>query len=38
MLLWQAVSQIRIFKFGNPDEPLPNEIAVVEAMRIALEQ
>ena len=38
MLLWQAVSQIRIFKFGSPDQPLPNEIAVVEAMRVALEQ
>jgi len=38
MLLWQAVSQIRIFKFGSPDQPLPNEIAVVESMRVALEQ
>ena len=38
MLLWQAVSQIRIFKFGSPDQPLPNEIAVAEAMRVALEQ
>lgn len=38
MLLWQAVSQIRIFKFGDPEQPLPNEVAVVEAMRIALDQ
>ena len=38
MLIWQAVAQIRIFKFGNPEQILPNEIAVVEAMRIAVEQ
>lgn len=36
MLIWQAVAQIRIFKFGTPETPLPNEIAVVEAMRIAV--
>lgn len=36
MLLWQAVAQIRIFKNRNPLEPLLNEVAVVEAMRIAL--
>lgn len=36
MLLWQAVAQIRIFKNQSPTEPLLNEIAVVEAMRIAL--
>lgn len=36
MLLWQAVAQIRIFKFGNANQPLPNEIAVVQAMRNAL--
>lgn len=36
MLLWQALAQIRIFKNRNPLEPLLNEIAVVEAMRIAL--
>jgi shikimate dehydrogenase len=38
MLIWQAVAQIRIFKSGNPEAELPNEIAVVQAMRIALEQ
>ena len=35
MLIWQAVSQIRIFRNGTPDLALPNEIAVVEAMRLA---
>ena len=38
MLIWQAVAQIRIFKTGNPETELPNEIAVVQAMRIALEE
>jgi hypothetical protein len=38
MLIWQAVAQIRIFKTGNPQAELPNEIAVVQAMRIALEE
>lgn len=38
MLIWQAVAQIRIFRSGNPAIELPNEIAVVQAMRIALEQ
>ena len=38
MLIWQAVAQIRIFKMGNPEAELPNEIAVVQAMRIALEE
>lgn len=37
MLLWQAVAQIRIFKAGDPGLQLPNEVAVVEAMRHALE-
>ena len=37
MLLWQAVAQIRIFKTGDPALQLPNEVAVVEAMRHALE-
>ncbi|MDE2409632.1 MAG: shikimate dehydrogenase, partial [Actinomycetales bacterium] len=37
MLLWQAVAQIRIFKTGDPTLQLPNEVAVVEAMRHALE-
>lgn len=38
MLIWQAIAQIRIFKSGNPETELPNEIAVVQAMRIALEE
>lgn len=38
MLIWQAVAQIRIFNTGNPLLELPNEIAVVQAMRIALDQ
>lgn len=38
MLIWQAVAQIRIFRTTNPEIELPNEIAVVQAMRIALEQ
>ncbi len=38
MLIWQAIAQIRIFKTGNPESELPNEIAVVQAMRIALEE
>lgn len=33
MLIWQAVAQIRIFKTGSPTIELPNEIAVVQAMR-----
>ena len=33
MLIWQAVAQLRIFTAGNPNEPLPNEAAVLEAMR-----
>lgn len=36
MLLWQAVAQIRIFKNQSPVEPLMNEVAVIEAMRIAI--
>ena len=36
MLLWQAVAQIRIFTSGDPAIALPNEVAVVEAMRHAL--
>lgn len=35
MLIWQAIAQIRLFKFGNQDIALPNEIAVLESMRIA---
>jgi shikimate dehydrogenase len=37
MLIWQAVAQVRIFRTGDPAVELPNEIAVVEAMRIATE-
>ena len=37
MLIWQAVAQIRIFTTGSPDRELPNEIAVVSAMHIAIE-
>lgn len=37
MLLWQAVAQIRIFTSGDPNAVLPNEVAVVEAMRHALD-
>jgi len=37
MLLWQAVAQIRIFTSGDPGVPLPNEVAVVESMRHALD-
>lgn len=36
MLIWQAVAQLRIFVGGNPNEELPNEIAVLEAMRHAV--
>lgn len=36
MLVWQAVAQIRIFSAGDVAVPLPNEIAVVEAMRHAV--
>ncbi|MEY4263334.1 MAG: hypothetical protein RLY88_1042 [Actinomycetota bacterium] len=35
MLIWQAIVQIRIFKFSNPTQELPNEVAIIEAMRIA---
>jgi shikimate dehydrogenase len=37
MLLWQAVAQIRIFTNGDANEPLANEVAVVEAMRHSLD-
>jgi shikimate dehydrogenase len=33
MLLWQAVAQLRIFKEGSATQQLPNESAVMEAMR-----
>lgn len=36
MLIWQAIAQIRIFRTGNPSTELPNEIAVLEAMRNAV--
>ncbi len=37
MLIWQAVAQIRIFTTGNTERELPNEVAVVSAMHIAVE-
>jgi shikimate dehydrogenase len=37
MLIWQAIAQVRIFRTGDPSIELPNEIAIVEAMRIAAE-
>ena len=36
MLIWQAIAQIRIFRNGSTENHLPNEIAVVEAMRNAV--
>lgn len=36
MLLWQAVRQIRIFRHGDPTVGLPDEDAVVAAMRAVL--
>lgn len=36
MLLHQALIQVRIFVSGDPFEPLPDEAAVLEAMRGAL--
>lgn len=38
MLLWQAVAQIRIFNGLEIGESLPNEKAVIEAMRHAVAQ
>ncbi len=35
MLIWQAVAQIRLFYAADMNKELPNEIAVVEAMREA---
>ncbi|WP_295010648.1 shikimate dehydrogenase [uncultured Microbacterium sp.] len=37
MLLHQAVRQIRIFRNGAPDRELPDEAAVLRAMRAALD-
>jgi shikimate dehydrogenase len=37
MLLHQAVRQIRIFLHGDPSAELADEIAVVAAMRAALQ-
>jgi shikimate dehydrogenase len=37
MLIWQAVAQIRIFSTGSAEKELPNEVAVVSAMHIAVE-
>lgn len=36
MLLGQALRQIRIFRYGNPDETLPNEAQVLEVMASAV--
>jgi len=36
MLLHQAVRQIRIFRRGDPSVALPDEAAVIAAMRAAL--
>lgn len=36
MLLQQAILQVRIFVHGDPEEPLPNEAAVLAAMRSAV--
>ena len=37
MLMWQAIAQLRIFTNGEADTALPNEVAVIEAVRHALE-
>ena len=37
MLIWQAVAQLRIFVNGSPEIELPNETAVIAAMRHDLE-
>lgn len=37
MLLHQAVHQVRIFVAGDPGTPLPDEQAVIQAMRAAVE-
>jgi shikimate dehydrogenase len=37
MLMWQAIAQLRIFTQGDAETPLPNEVAVVEAVRHALD-
>jgi shikimate dehydrogenase len=36
LLIQQAVGQVRVFTSGNPDHVLPNEAAVVAAMRAAI--
>ncbi len=36
LLVHQAVGQVRIFLTGDPDEELPNEFAVLAAMRAAV--
>jgi shikimate dehydrogenase len=35
MLIWQAVAQIRLFYAADMAVELPNEVAVIEAMREA---
>ena len=37
MLLWQAVGQQRLFRTGQFESPLADEVAVVAAMRSALD-
>ena len=37
MLLHQAVHQVRVFVAGDPGIPLPDEAAVIQAMRAAVE-
>ena len=37
MLMWQAIAQLRIFTQGDAETPLPNEVAVVGAVRHALD-
>lgn len=37
MLIWQAVAQIRIFTTGSTELEMPNEVAVVSAMHLAVE-
>jgi shikimate dehydrogenase len=37
MLIWQAVAQIRVFTTGSAERELPNEVAVVSAMHIAVD-
>ena len=38
MLLHQAIGQVRIFTTGSPENELPDEQAVIRAMRLAVER